>query len=438
MESAQASYAAKPKKPLYKDLLFQVVVAVVAGVLLGYFYPELGVAQKPWGDAFIKLIKMIIAPVIFCTIVTGVAGMGNMKQAGRVGGKALLYFEVVTTLALIIGLISVNVLKPGSGMNIDPATLDTKDVAKYIDSSKEAESTVDFFMHLIPSTITDAFAKGDILQVLVVSLFFAFALSAMGEKGKPLVSLIDVFSKALFKIIDYIMIVAPLAAFGAMAFTIGKYGIGTLVDLATLVGVFYATCAFFVFAVLGIVTRICGISIWQFLKFIKEEMIIILGTSSSESVLPRMLDKMAKLGCSKPVVDMVIPTGYSFNLDGTSIYLTLAAVFIAQATNTPLTLWDELTLIGILLLTSKGASGVTGAGFIVLAATLASVGNVPVAGLALIFGVDRFMSTGRAITNLIGNGIATIVVAKWENAFDAEHARKVLSGEIKITPTSDH
>jgi aerobic C4-dicarboxylate transport protein len=416
------------KKPLYKSLYFQVIVAIVLGIVLGYFFPETGAAMKPLGDGFIKLIKMIIAPIIFCTVVVGIAGMENMKTVGKTGGYALLYFEVMSTLALIVGLVMINVLQPGAGMNVDPATLDTKSVAQYAAPGK-MQSTTDFLLNVIPNTVVDAFAKGEILQVLLFSVLFGFALHALGAKGKPVFEFVDKVSQILFSIVGIIMRVAPIGAFGAMAFTIGKYGVGTLLSLAKLMGTFYATCLLFIFVVLGIVARLHGFGIWKFIKYIKEELFIVLGTSSSESVLPRMIAKLENLGVKKSVVGLVIPTGYSFNLDGTSIYLTMAAVFIAQATNTPLTLMQELTLLGVLLLTSKGAAGVTGSGFIVLAATLSAVGDVPVAGLALILGVDRFMSEARALTNLIGNGVATVVVGRWCGEVDLERMRRTLDRE---------
>jgi aerobic C4-dicarboxylate transport protein len=416
------------KKPLYKSLYFQVVVAIVVGILLGYFFPETGAAMKPLGDGFIKLIKMIIAPIIFCTVVVGIAGMENMKTVGKTGGYALLYFEAVSTLALIVGLVMINVLQPGAGMNVDPATLDTKSVAQYAAPGK-MQSTTDFLLNVVPNTVVDAFAKGEILQVLLFSVLFGFALHAFGAKGKPVFEFIDKVSHVLFGIVGIIMRVAPIGAFGAMAFTIGKYGVGTLLSLAKLMGTFYATCLLFIFVVLGIIAKLHGFGIWKFIKYIKEELFIVLGTSSSESVLPRMIAKLENLGVKKSVVGLVIPTGYSFNLDGTSIYLTMAAVFIAQATNTPLTLTQELTLLGVLLLTSKGAAGVTGSGFIVLAATLSAVGHVPVAGLALILGIDRFMSEARALTNLIGNGVATVVVGRWCGEVDMDRVRRHLDGE---------
>ena len=416
------------KQPLYKSLYFQVITAIVIGVLLGHFFPETGTAMKPLGDAFIKLIKMIIAPIIFCTVVVGIAGMEDMKSVGKTGGYALLYFEVVSTVALIVGLTLVNLLNPGGGMNVDPATLDTKSVSQYTGPGK-MQSTTDFLLNIIPTTFTDAFAKGEMLQVLLIAMMFGFALHKFGGRGTLVFDMIEKFSHVLFVIVGYIMKVAPIGAFGAMAFTIGKYGLGSLASLAKLMGTFYLTCLLFIFVVLGGIARYHGFSIWKFIKYIKEELLIVLGTSSSESVLPRMMAKMENLGVRKSTVGLVIPTGYSFNLDGTSIYLTMAAVFIAQATNTPLTLMQEITLLGILLLTSKGAGGVTGRGFIVLAATLSAVGNVPVAGLALILGIDRFMSEARALTNLIGNGVATVVVAKWTNDVDTARMKAVLNNE---------
>ncbi|MBP8814166.1 MAG: dicarboxylate/amino acid:cation symporter [Laribacter sp.] len=406
-------------RKLYKSLYFQVIVAIICGVLLGHFMPDSGTAMKPLGDGFIKLVKMMITPIIFCTVVVGIAGMEDMKKVGRVGGKALLYFEVVTTLALIIGLVVVNVLKPGAGMNVDPATLDTGAIAKYTAKAGE-QSVVDFVLHIIPNSVVGAFAEGEILQVLLFSVLFGFALSMMGQSGKPVVKLVEDISHALFAAIGFIMKLAPIGAFGAMAFTIGKYGVSSLSSLAALMGSFYLTCLLFIGLVLGTITRFCGFSIWKLVRYIKEELLIVLGTSSSESALPRLMAKLEQLGCQKSVVGLVVPTGYSFNLDGTSIYLTMAAIFIAQACGIELTLTQELTIIGVLLLTSKGAAGVTGSGFITLAATLATVPDIPVAGLALILGIDRFMSEARALTNLVGNTVATVVVAKWENALDSD------------------
>ncbi|SEF30038.1 dicarboxylate/amino acid:cation symporter [Variovorax sp. NFACC27] len=426
MESTTSTSARK--LPLYRSLYVQVITAVIIGVLLGHFYPAAGEAMKPLGDGFIKLIKMIIAPIIFCTVVVGIAGMEDMKKVGKTGGLALLYFEVVSTIALIVGLVLVNVLKPGSGMNVDPATLDTKSIAAYTGPGKMT-GTIDFIMNIIPNTVVDAFAKGEILQVLLIAVMFGFALHRFGGRGTLVFDVIEKGSHVLFGIVNYIMKLAPIGAFGAMAFTIGKYGLGSLFSLGKLMGTFYLTCLLFIFVVLGLIARFHGFSIWKFIKYIKEELLIVLGTSSSESVLPRMMEKMENLGANKTCVGLVIPTGYSFNLDGTSIYLTMAAVFIAQATNTPMTLTQEITLLAVLLLTSKGAAGVTGSGFIVLAATLSAVGHVPVAGLALILGIDRFMSEARALTNLIGNGVATIVVAKWTGELDETRLRAGLNNE---------
>jgi aerobic C4-dicarboxylate transport protein len=421
---------AKQHKPLYRSLYFQVVVAIVIGVLLGYFKPEWGAEMRPLGDGFIKLIKMMIAPIIFCTVVVGIAGMEDMKKVGKTGGYALLYFEIVSTIALIVGLTIVNVVQPGAGMNIDPATLDTKGIAAYAKPG-QLQSTTEFLLNVIPSTIVDAFAKGEILQVLLFAVLFGFALHRFGGRGTLVFDWIEKTSHVLFSIVGIIMKVAPIGAFGAMAFTIGKYGVGSLVSLGKLMGTFYLTCLVFILVVLGLIARIHGFSILKFIRYIKEELLIVLGTSSSESVLPRMMAKMENLGVKKSTVGLVIPTGYSFNLDGTSIYLTMAAVFIAQATNTPMTLTQQLTLLLVLLLTSKGAAGVTGSGFIVLAATLSAVGHVPVAGLALILGVDRFMSEARALTNLIGNGVATVVVGKWCGELDTRRMRKVLDSETE-------
>ena len=419
------------KRPLYKSLYVQVLVAVVIGVVLGHFYPQFAAQMKPLGDGFIKLIKMIIAPIIFCTVVVGIAGMEDMKKVGKTGGLALLYFEVMSTVALIVGLVIVNLLKPGAGMNVDASTLDTKSIAAYTEPGK-MQGTVDFLLNVIPNTVVDAFAKGEILQVLLFAMMFGFALHKFGGRGTLVFDVIEKTSHVLFSVVGIIMKVAPIGAFGAMAFTIGKYGIGSLFSLGKLMGTFYLTCLIFVFVVLGIVARLNGFSIWKFVKYIKEELLIVLGTSSSESVLPRMMEKMENLGANKTTVGLVIPTGYSFNLDGTSIYLTMAAVFIAQATNTPMTLMQEITLLMVLLLTSKGAAGVTGSGFIVLAATLSAVGHVPVAGLALILGIDRFMSEARALTNLVGNGVATIVVARWTGELDTGRLHAGLNNETWV------
>ncbi len=416
----------KQKQPFYKILYVQVLFAIVCGVLMGAFYPKLGVDMKPLGDAFIKLIKMIIAPVIFCTVVAGIAGMQDMKKIGRVGGKALLYFEVVSTIALAIGLVVANLARPGDGFNADPAKLDTKAIEAFT-SKAHAQTTTDFLMNIIPTTVVDAFAKGDILQVLLFAILFGFALSMMGERGRPVAKLIDDMSHVIFGVVGIVMKVAPIGAFGAMAFTIGKFGLASLLPLAKLMGSFYLTCGLFVFVVLGLIARMTGFSIFRFISYIKEELLIVLGTSSSESALPALMRKLEKLGCSKSVVGLVVPTGYSFNLDGTNIYMTMAALFVAQATNTELTLMQELTILGVAMLTSKGASGITGAGFITLAATLAVVPTVPVAGMALILGIDRFMSECRALTNFVGNGVATVVVSHWENELDHKRMNQMLN-----------
>lgn len=418
------------RKAIYKSLYFQVIVAIFIGVALGHFYPETGASMKPFGDAFIKLIKMIIAPIIFCTIVVGIAGMEDMKKVGKTGGLAVLYFEVVSSIALVIGLVVVNLWQPGVGMNVDVSTLDTKGIAKYAEPG-QMQSTVDFLLHIIPTSVVDAFAKGDMLQVLFFSILFGYSMHAFGERGKPVFDLIEKLSHVLFGIVGVIMKVAPVGAFGAMAYTIGKHGLGSLTQLASLMGAFYITCLIFIFGVLGSIAKFHGFSIWKLIKYIKEELFLVLGTSSSESALPRLMAKMENVGAEKSVVGLVVPTGYSFNLDGTAIYLTMAAVFIAQATNTPMDLGQQITLLLILLLTSKGAAGVTGSGFIVLAATLSAVGTVPVAGLALILGIDRFMSEARALTNFIGNSVATLVVAKWCNALDTDRMNAVLNNETQ-------
>ncbi len=400
------------KKPLYRSLYFQVLVAIAAGALLGHYAPATGAAMKPFGDGFIKLIKMIIAPIIFCTVVIGIAGSEDLKKVGRTGGLALLYFEVVSTVALLLGLLVVNVVQPGVGMNVDVKTLDASAVAAYAGPGK-MDGLKDFLLHIIPATMVDAFAKGEILQVLLIAILFGVGLQKIGGRMSVVFAFIEKLSEILFAIVKMIMVVAPLGAFGAMAFTVGAYGIGSLLSLAKLMGTFYLTCLLFVFVVLGTIARVHGFGIWKFLKYIREELLIVLGTSSSEAALPRMMAKMESLGAGKSTVGLVIPTGYSFNLDGTSIYLTMAAVFVAQATNIPMNFVQQLTLLAVLLLTSKGAAGVTGSGFVVLAATLSAVGNVPVGGLALILGIDRFMSEARALTNVVGNGVAAIVVARW-------------------------
>lgn len=418
----------KTARPLYAHLYFQVLTGIAIGVLLGYFWPSTGAAMKPFGDGFIRLIRMIIAPIIFGTVVVGIAKMGDMKNVGRIGVKALIYFEVVSTLALIIGLVVINLYKPGVGINADPATLDAKAVSAFASTAQHL-STTEFLMNIIPATVVDAFARGEILQVLFFSVLFGLALLHFGEKGRGLVGIIDEFTHAMFGVVSMIMRVAPIGAFGAMAFTIGQYGIGTLFSLGKLMAGFYVTCLLFIFVVLGGIAAWTGFSLFKFLKYIKEELLIVLGTASSEAVLPRMMAKLENLGCSKSVVGLAIPTGYSFNLDGTSIYMTMAAIFIAQATNTELTIAQQLGILGVLLLTSKGAAAVTGGGFVTLAATLSTIPTIPVAGLALIIGIDRFMSEARALTNLIGNGVGTIVIAKWDGALNARRMNRVLNGE---------
>lgn len=421
-------------KKFYQVLYFQVLMAISIGVALGYYLPDTGAEMKPLGDGFIKMIKMIITPVIFCTVVTGIAGMDDMKKVGRVGGKALLYFELVSTVALGIGLFVINVIQPGVGMNADVTKLDTKGLATYTATAAKSHSFADFALGIIPNSVVDAFAKGEILQVLFFAIFFGIALSALGEKGKPIYKFIDDVSHALFGVVNLIMKFAPIGAFGAMAFTIGKFGLGSLAKLGMLMGSFYLTCLLFIFVVLGTIGRICGFNIFKFIAYIKEELLVVLGTSSSESALPRMMAKLENLGCTKSVVGLVIPTGYSFNLDGTSIYLTMAAIFVAQATNTPLTMTQTITILGVLMLTSKGAAGVTGSGFVTLAATFAAIPTIPVAGLALILGIDRFMSEARALTNLVGNGVATIVVSRWEKELDVDRMRRVLNHEELDVP----
>ena len=408
---------------IFKSLYAQVITAILIGIALGFFYPAFATKMKPLGDAFIKLVKMMIAPVVFCTIVNGIAGMQNIKKVGRVGLKALIYFEVITTLALIIGLVVINFLKPGTGMNVDPSTLDANAVSSYVTQSKTT-GVVDFFLHIIPDNIINALSNNDLLQILFFSVLFGIALSMIGDKASPLLNGIRSLEAGLFAVINIIMKAAPIGAFGAMAFTIGKYGVGSLASLGQLMISFYLTCLLFIFIVLGSVLRYSGFRLYRLLGFIKEEILIVLGTSSSEAALPSLMAKLKKGGCSESVVGLVVPTGYSFNLDGTSIYLTMAAVFLAQATNTELTLTHQITMLLVLLLVSKGAAGVTGSGFITLAALLPTVGNIPVASLALILGIDRFMSEARAITNLIGNSAATLVIAKWENEIDMDVAKK--------------
>jgi len=421
--SAPSGEAANASRRLY----LQVLAAIVVGVLVGHFFPKAGEACKPLGDIFIRLIKMVIAPIVFVTVTVGIAAMGDLKKVGRVGAKAVVYFEVLSTIALFVGLGIVMLVKPGVGIHADVRTLDLKSVPGAEGAVKQGHGVLQFLLDTIPSAVVDAFAKGDVLQVLVFSVLFGLALAKIGHhKSKAVVDLLDKFGAALFGIVGLVMRIAPIGAFGAMAFTVGKYGIGTILSLGKLMACFYATCVLFVFVVLGGVSFWCGFSVWRLIRYLRDELIIVLGTSSSESVLPRLMDKLENAGCSRSVVGLVVPAGYSFNLDGTSIYLTMAALFVAQATDTALTMGDVLGVLGVLMLTSKGAAGVTGSGFVTLAATLASVGKIPVAGLALILGIDRFMSEARALTNLVGNAVATIVVARWEGELDRERLAHVL------------
>ncbi len=414
-------------KPFYAHLYVQVLTAIILGIALGHFYPDLGASLKPLGDAFVRLVKMIIAPVIFLTVATGIAGMSDMKKVGRVAGKAMLYFLTFSTLALVVGLVVANVVQPGSGMNIDPATLDSAAVADY--AAKAHDSTiVGFLINIIPKTLVGAFAEGDILQVLFISVLFGIALATTGERGQPILDFMQGLTYPIFKLVAILMKAAPVGAFGAMAFTIGKYGIESVANLAFLVLCFYLTAFLFVAVILGAVARYNGFSVFKLIRYLKEELLLVLGTSSSEAALPSLLQKMERAGASRSVVGLVVPTGYSFNLDGTNIYMTMAALFIAQATNTELTLGQEILLLAVAMLSSKGAAGITGAGFITLAATLSVVPTVPVAGMALILGVDRFMSEVRALTNFIGNAVATLVVARWENELDMEALQAALNG----------
>ena len=418
----------EPRRSLwYSALWVQVLVAIAIAIVFGYVRPTTAAAMKPLGDAFIKLITMIITLVIFCTVVTGIAGMQDLKKVGRVGGKALLYFELVSTLALLLGIVIGNVMRPGAGFNIDPASLDTRAVAEYAGQAK-AQSVPEFLMHIIPNTVVDAFAKGDILEVLLVSLLFGFALSAGGERCRPVLTFMEALTQTVFEVVRILMKFAPIGAFGAMAFTVGKYGIASLGPLARLIAIFYATCVFFVVVVLGTIARVAGFNIIKFLLYIKEEILLVLATSSSETALPTLMEKLHKLGCSKPLVGLVVPTGYTFNTDGSSLYMTMAALFVAQATNTHLSLAQQLTLLAVAVLTSKGASGVQGAAFIALVGTLLVIPSIPVSGMALILGIDRFMSMFRALVNMVGNGVATLVVARWEGEF----SRKGL--QLKLQP----
>jgi aerobic C4-dicarboxylate transport protein len=414
---AAAAVESPGRKPLYTSLWAQVLVAIVLAIALGHFFPSRGIAMKPLGDGFIKLITMIITLVIFCTVVSGIAGMQDIKKVGRVGGKALIYFEIVSTLALLLGMIVGNVLRPGDGLNVNASTLDAKAVMDYAGQAK-AQNPPDFLMHIIPTTVVDAFAKGDILQVLFVSILFGLALSVVGARGQFLVDLIEALTRTVFAIVNIIMRFAPIGAFGAMAFTVGKYGLVSLGPLAKLIGSFYLSCVLFVMIVLGAISLIAGFNIIKFLLYIKEEILLVLATSSSETALPALMEKLEGLGCSKALVGLVVPTGFTFNTDGSSLYMSLAALFVAQATGTNLTLGQQVTIFAVAILTSKGASGVQGAGFIALVGTLIVIPTIPVAGMALVLGIDRFMSMFRALVNMIGNGVATIVVARWEKEID--------------------
>ncbi|MSU73047.1 MAG: dicarboxylate/amino acid:cation symporter [Opitutus sp.] len=435
MHPAPSPTTANDPRPKRNTLYLQVLVGIVLGGLLGYFAPGWGVKLKPLGDAFVSLVKMLITPIIFTTVVAGIAGMGDLKKIGRVGAKALIYFEIVTTLALIIGLVVGNVFTPGAGFHADPATLDARSLAKYTGAAGQM-STLDFFLHIIPKTFLSAFAEGEILQVLLLAILFGLALGRLGEHGRPVLNLIHEVARVFFGIVTIVTRLAPVAAGGAMAFTVGEYGVGKLAQLGYLMACVYLTCAIFIVVVLGAIARLAGFSLFKIIKYIREELLLVLGTSSSESALPGLMDKMEKIGCARPVVGIVVPSGYSFNLDGTCIYLTMAALFLAQATDLHLSLADQLGLVGVFLVTSKGAAGVTGSGFIVLAATLASTGKIPVAAMALILGVDRFMSEARAITNFIGNAVATLVVAKWDKSFDETKAGEILAGKNKRKPAA--
>jgi aerobic C4-dicarboxylate transport protein len=415
------------RRPFWKTLYFRVLVAIALGVLVGWLWPETGRALKPLGDGFVKLVKMIITPVIFLTVATGIAGMADLKAFGRVGAKAMAYFLTFSTLALAVGLIVANLVHPGAGLNIDPASLDTKGVATYVAKAHE-QSVTAFLLNIVPDTLFSAFISGEILQVLLVAILFGIALALIGAPGERLLAPLRTLTAVVFRIVHILMYAAPIGAFGAMGFTIGQYGIGTLANLAGLVATFYATSILFVVVVLGVVARLAGFSLFSLIGYIKDELLLVLGTSSSESAMPLLMEKLERAGCPKPIVGLVVPTGYSFNLDGTNIYMSLAALFIAQATNTHLSLGEQLLLMAVAILSSKGAAGVTGSGFIVLAATLSVVPSIPVAGMALILGVDRFMSECRALTNFIGNAVATIVVARWEGAVDLPGLRRVMAG----------
>jgi aerobic C4-dicarboxylate transport protein len=419
-------------RKLLGTLYVQVLIGVVAGIALGIVAPQLAGDLKPLGDVFIKLIKMVFAPIIFATVVLGIARMENMKELGRVGARALIYFEVVSTIALALGLIVVNIVQPGTGMNVDASTLDVKSIASYTATAAKPAGLVDFLLNLVPASVIDAFAKNDILQILVFSTLFGVALSHVGARAKPVIDFLDSFVLGVFAIVGMIMRLAPIAAFGAISFTVGKYGLGSIVSLGKLMACMYATCVLFVAVVLGAIARLSGFSLWKFLKYIREEIFIVLGTSSSESAMPQLMRKLEHLGVSKPVVGLVLPAGLTFNADGQCIYFTMAAIFIAQATNTPLTLTEQLLVLGVLTLTSKGSAGVVGAGFVTLAATLASMGKIPVAGMVLLIGVDRFMAEARSITNTIGNAVSTVAIARWVGALDRQRADDVLEGRVAL------
>lgn len=412
----------------FKKLYFQVLLGIIAGVLLGALYPKLGESMQPFSDLFVRLIRMTVAPIVFTTVVVGIAKMGSMRAVGRVGAKALIYFEVITTIALIIGLIVANVVRPGSGMNIDPRSLDTSSIATYVGTAARLSPT-QFLLAIVPTSVVDAFARGDMLQVLAFSVFFGVALSRLGVGGSRVVGVLDDTSHALFRLVGMVMTYAPVGVFGAMAFTVGRYGLGTLLSLGQLMIALCITCVLFVVIVLGAVMRICGLSLWKYLRYMKEELLIVFGTSTTEPVLPRMLEKLERLGCSEAVAGFCVPAGYSFNLDGVCIYLTLASVFIAQATNTDLDIKDQLILLAILMLTSKGTAAVSGGAFVTLAATLSSTHFLPVSGLVLLVGVDRILSVPRALTSIIGIGVSTLAIARWDGALDLERARRVLDGQ---------
>ncbi|SEJ31405.1 aerobic C4-dicarboxylate transport protein [Azotobacter beijerinckii] len=424
------------KSRWYSQLYVQVLIGIVIGGAFGYLEPQIGTKLQPLADGFIKLIKMLLAPIIFGTVVVGIAKMGSIKEVGRIGVKALLYFEILSTIALVIGMIVVNLVKPGVGMNINTNALDGSAIGKYSQIAQEQGGTVDFLLNIIPSTFVDAFAKGSMLQVILLSVLMGVALVQMGETSKPLINVIDLFLQGLFKIVAMVMRLAPIGAGAGMAFTIGKYGVGTLLSLGQLLIALYITTLIFIAVVLGAVAKWSGLPLMQFLRYFKDEILVTLGTCSTEAVLPRMMEKLEKLGCNRSVVGMVMPTGYTFNADGTCIYLTMAAIFVAQATNTPLTMMDQIVLLGVLLLTSKGSAGVAGAGFVTLAATLTTIHSIPLVGLVLLLGIDRFLNEARAVTNLIGNGIGTIAIAKWDNSFDVATAQREIAAmkEEKSSP----